>query len=105
MRHFSLLVFACAALNTNAADLKSVSFSQDTVTEIDGRVVKFLTGSAWLLEREIAAVPMGDGVIVCSGEAPRFEKEKMKEYTDALPKSGVFIYEGEMVSAKLVSGV
>ena len=42
------------------AELKAVSFYQETVSDIDGRVVKFLAGSTWLLDREIVGVALGD---------------------------------------------
>jgi hypothetical protein len=104
MKPFAVLLLALLALNGRASELKTVSFFQDTVTELDGRVLKFLTGSVWVLDREIVGVAMGEAVMICNGPAPKFDKEKMKEYLEALPKRGVFMYRGQTVGAQLVSG-
>ncbi len=88
-----------------AADLKKVSFYQDTVSEIDGRIIKFLMGSTWVMEREILALPLGEGVIICNGPAPKYNKDQLAEYVKALPKSGVFIYDGQTVNVTRVDGV
>ena len=104
MKTLTFLLIAFWALPLNAEELKLISFSQDTVTEIDGRVLKFLTGSVWLLEREIIGIPMSEGTILCNGSAPKYEEGKIKEYIAALPKSGILMYKGEVVEAKLISG-
>lgn len=99
------LFFALIATHAIGAELKPVAFFEDTVMEIDGRVVKFLSGSTWLLDREIVALPLGQATVVCSGAAPVFNKDKMAEYIRALPQQGAFMYRGQTVGAKLVSGV
>ena len=81
-----------------------VSFFQDTVSEIDGRVVKFLTGSVWLLEMEILALPFDEGIMVFRGHDPRADEKDLKKRIINLPHEGIFYYEGNRVSATLVSG-
>jgi hypothetical protein len=94
-----------AGTHSNAAELKAVAFFEDTVMKIDGRVVEFLGGSTWLLEREIVALPLGLATVVCNGPAPVFNKEKMDDYLKALPAQGSFMYRGQTVAAKRISGV
>jgi hypothetical protein len=98
-------ILMMVALRVSAAELKSVSFFEDTVTDIDGRIVKFLTGSTWLLEKAPLSIPLGKGVMICDGPAPKYEKEKKGDYMKALPQSGVFMYRGQVIAATLVSGV
>lgn len=83
---------------------EKVSFFQDTVSEIDGRVVKFLTGSVWLLEMEILALPLDEGIMVFHGHDPLADEKDLKKRIKNLPHEGVFYYEGNQVSATLVSG-
>jgi hypothetical protein len=98
------LVFL-ASISVCSAQLKKVSFASDTVTEIDGRVIKFLTGSTWIMEREIVALPLSEGVIICNGAAPKFNKGKIDEYLKALPTTGVLVYSGQTVNVKRVDGL
>jgi hypothetical protein len=106
MKHLTAftLVFL-ASVSVCSAQLKKVSFSTDTVTKIDGKVIKFLTGSTWIMEREIVALPLSEGVIICNGPAPVFKKDKIDEYVKALPTTGVLVYSGETVNVKRVNGL
>ncbi len=104
MKRILTLILLASSIQLVGAELKSVSFFQDTVSDLNGRVLKFLTGSVWLLDQEIVELPLSEGVIICTGPSPKFEKEKMKEYIESLPKAGVFLYRGQTVGAKLVSG-
>ena len=99
-----ILLFLATASICNG-QLKKVSFSSDTVTEIDGKVIKFLTGSTWIMDQEIVALPLSEGVIICDGPAPEFTKEKIDEYLKALPTTGVLVYSGETVNVKRVDGL
>lgn len=76
MKPFGTLLFAVVALHSHAAELKSVSFFEDTVSDLDGRVVKFLTGSVWLLDHEIVGVPLSKAVIICNGPPRSLRKRK-----------------------------
>ncbi|MBE2284556.1 MAG: hypothetical protein IAE77_13955 [Prosthecobacter sp.] len=99
---FLTLFFAAAC--ASAAELKRVSFYQDTVSELNGKVLTFLGGSTWILEREIVALPLGVGVIICDGPAPQFNKDRMTDYIKALPKSGVLVYNDNTVIVTRVDG-
>jgi len=57
------------------------------------------------MEREIVALPLSEGIIICDGPAPKFNKEKIDEYLKALPSVGVLIYSGQTVSVKRVDGI
>lgn len=106
MKH--LIVFTLVflmSISVCSAQLKKVSFSSDTVSEIDGKVIKFLTGSTWIMERELVALPLSEGIIICNGPAPEFQKEKIEEYVKALPTSGVLFYSGQTVNVKRVDGL
>jgi hypothetical protein len=98
---FALLLLTASV---NASELKKVAFYQDTVSEIDGRVIKFLMGSTWIMEREIVALPLGVGVIVCDGPAPEYNKDRLADYLKALPKTGVLIYNDNTVNVTRVDG-
>jgi hypothetical protein len=52
---------------------KAVSFFQEAVLEIDGRVIKLLGGSTWLMDSEIAALPLEDAIVVFDGHDPLSE--------------------------------
>jgi hypothetical protein len=93
------------SISVCSAELKKVSFYTDTVSEIGGRVIKFLMGSTWIMEREIIALPLSEGVIVCDGSAPEFRKERLEEYAKALPKAGVLMYSGQTVNVTRVDGI
>lgn len=83
---------------------EKVSFFQDSVSEINGRVVKFLSGSTWLMEREIIALPLNDGIIITSGQAPKYDKNNIRAYIKALPKHGIFVYQDNQVKVTFIDG-
>jgi hypothetical protein len=97
---FIILIFFCI-LNAN----EKVSFLQDTVFELDGRVLKFLSGSIWLLDYEILSLPLNDGIVVFKGYDPYINEENIDVKMKNLPKSGVLFYEGNEVPVTLVEGV
>ena len=84
---------------------KKVSFFQDSVSEIDGKVVKFLGGSIWLMEKEIIAPPLHQGILITSGSAPKYNNNNMRAYMKALPKRGTLVYRGNEVGVTLTGGV
>ncbi len=105
MKYFTTIsLLFLTSISVCAAQLKKVSFASDMVTEIDGKVIKFLTGSTWIMEREIVALPLSEGFLICDGPAPIFDKEKIDEYVNALPTVGVLIYSGNTVNVKRVDG-
>lgn len=99
-----LLALSLFAASAGAENLKRVAFYQDTVSELDGKVLKFMMGSTWVLEREIVALPLSEGVIICDGPAPQYIKERLNEYLKALPTECVLAYEGNTVNATRVDG-
>ena len=107
MKKSLILFFFIVALLVPAVSsgAEKISFFQDTVSEIDGRVVKFLGGSTWLMEREIVALPLNDGIIITPGTAPKYDKENIGAYLKSLPNHGSLIYQGNTVGVTLVEGV
>lgn len=106
MKHFTTITLIfLTSISVCSAQLKNVSFSRDTVTEIDGKIIKFLMGSTWVMEREIVALPLSEGVIICDGPAPKFNKDKIDEYLEALPSVGLLCYKEQIVTVKRVDGL
>ena len=65
---------------------------------------KFLSGSTWLMEKEIAVLPLHDGIIITSGPAPKYDEKNIDAYLKALPKHGNFIYQNNTVGVTLIEG-
>jgi hypothetical protein len=107
MKNFIILFFLPIMLLSPflSSGAEKVSFFQDTVSEIDDRVVKFLSGSTWLMEREIIAIPLDDGIIITPGLAPKYDKENIAAYIKTLPKHGRLAYQGNEVGVTLIEGV
>jgi hypothetical protein len=107
MKKISILLFvAIVYVGTSMSfGAEKVSFFQDSVLEIKGRVVKFLSGSTWLMEREIIALPLSDGIIITPGPAPRYDKNNIGAYIQSLPKHGILVYQGNVVNVTLIDGV
>jgi hypothetical protein len=77
----------------------------DTVYKIDGKVVEFLTGSKWLLDYEILALPLDDVIIVFEGHDPTINEKDIEKRIKNLPQNGVLHYDGNKVDAVLIKGV
>ena len=107
MKKIIVLLFLPIVLLNPFVSLGSekVSFFQDTVSEIDGKVVKFLSGSTWLMEREIIALPLDNGIIITPGPAPKYDKGNIGAYMKALPKHGILVYQDNEVGVSLIEGV
>ena len=84
---------------------ENVSFFQDSVFELDGRVLKFLSGSVWLLDHEILALPLSDGIVVFKGHDQMINEKDYNKRVKYLPKNGILYYEGNEVGVTLVQGV
>ena len=84
---------------------EKVSFFQDSVFELDGRVLKFLSGSVWLLDHEILALPFNNGIVVFEGHNPMVIEKDFNKKVKYLPKKGILFYEGNEVGVTLVQGV
>jgi hypothetical protein len=106
MRRSALLLLAAAIAIANAAAAgQAVSFFQDSVLDIDGRVIKMLGGSVWLMDSEILALPLDDAVVLFAGHDSLVESEDIKARTTDLPKQGLLHYQGSEVAVTLVSGI
>ena len=107
MRKSLMLFVFIVALSAITVSLgaENVAFFQDTVSEIDGRVVEFLGGSIWLMEREIVALPLDDGIIITPGPAPEYDEKNIGAYMESLPNHGILTYQGNTVSVSLVEGI
>lgn len=88
-----------------AFSLEKVSFFTDTVSEIDGKVIKMMSGSTWIMENEIIALPLNEAIILTSASAIKYDKNNIQKYINALPKKGKLIYQQNIVKVDLLGGM
>lgn len=106
MRRTILLLFTVIMGITRIATAgQAVSFIQDSVYDIDGRVVKMLGGSVWLMDFELFALPFDDAAVVFSGHDPQAESKDIEARVKNLPRRGVLMYQGSKVGVTLESGI
>lgn len=85
--------------------VQAVSFFQESVMEIDGRVIRMLGGSEWIMDHEIVALPLDDAVVIFPGHDPLAESDDIEARIRNLPKRGTLMYQGSEVGVRLISGV
>ena len=100
-----LFLIVILLIPTISSALQRVSFSTDTVSEIDGKVIKMLGGSTWLTDNEIIAQPLDEATIICDVNAPEFNKNDIQKYIKKLPKKGTLIYQNNVVNVTLLDGI
>ncbi|MBT3960747.1 MAG: hypothetical protein HOD28_05245 [Candidatus Marinimicrobia bacterium] len=82
---------------------QNVSYFEDNVMEIDGKLIKFLGGSMWLADYDLYQLAFNDGIIVFDELAPKIvKKEDLR--IESENRRGVFYYEGEKVGVRYLDG-
>ena len=82
---------------------QNASFLKDNVNEINGRLIKFLSGSSWLADYDLYHLAFHDGIIVFDELAPKIDKSA-KLQIESKSRRGIFYYQGERVGVTYLDG-
>ena len=99
-----LLVLWIAIFNEIYA-VQDVSYFEGTISDLDGKYLKFLSGSSWLLEHKSYAIPFSKGVIVFKGHDATVDEKDIEKRIINLPNQGMLFYKGEEIAVTLLDGI